>query len=474
LGKPLYKRRKFMDQSRAGSAEVFTWLSRFINLERGQSLKSFRLDRMEILAALAGHPERSAPVIHVAGSKGKGSVTGMIAAILEAEGLRTARYTSPHVLEYRERITQGSAFFDESVYTGAGEELRAVEEELRTSSKPEFKIFNQNHDGGEAPTFFELLTLYFFLCARRAGSELMIVETGMGGRLDATNIVSPLASVITLIELEHTEYLGNTLAAIAGEKAGIIKAGKPLILAGQEEEALKVFRRKVLDLPSPLFYFPDEGNIKNIRVTKEGTSFALEFFHAPLFPALPDLSVPIPGEIQAENAGLAVLAAKTAFLSLGEEAVRRGLRDFKLPARFERIQDTPPLIIDGAHTKESIKKCVETFTGLYGEGGILLFGCAAGKDAQSMGELLIPHFSRIIITTPGTFKKSYPQEVYGRFAETAAGRKGLTLVHIGETEKAVDQALLWGRETGLPILGTGSFYLASEIRNSSSLRGETR
>jgi len=148
---------------------VFDWLSRFINLERGQSSKSFRLERMEFLAELAGHPEHRAPVIHVAGSKGKGSVTGMITAMLEAWGMKTARYTSPHVSEYRERIALGSGFFDESCYIAAGEELRDILHSVQApAAGPAESLFNPSSPQGEEPSFFEIFTLYFFLCARQA------------------------------------------------------------------------------------------------------------------------------------------------------------------------------------------------------------------------------------------------------------------------------------------------------------------
>jgi dihydrofolate synthase/folylpolyglutamate synthase len=443
-----------MERPFTSSAEVFRWLSRFIDLERGQNVKSFRLERMELLAAAAGHPEGSAPAIHVAGSKGKGSVTGMISAILSAAGFETARYCSPHVREYRERITLGGRFFDESIYAGAGNELRGIAE--RVSAEPEYRLFNGKY-GGEAPTFFELLTLYFFLCARLARCGVMAVETGMGGRLDPTNVVDPLASVITSIELEHTEYLGNTLAAVAGEKAGIVKPGKPLILAEQAPEALAVFKKAAAEKEAPLWYFPETAAIKNLKVSGEGTGFTLILENAaPL-----DLSLAIPGEVQARNAGLAVLTLRRTFPAVDDETVRRGLRDFTLPARFEKIRENPPVIIDGAHTPVSIALCTATFTGIYGEGGMLLFGCAAGKDARGMAEILVPHFSEIVITTPGNFKPGDPEGVYRVFKAAARDGKVILLPHTGE---AVAHTLDSSRRRKLPVLGAGSFYLAAEIR----------
>ncbi|MDR3148274.1 MAG: tetrahydrofolate synthase [Treponema sp.] len=442
----------------SGSSDVFLWISRFINMGRGQSYKSFRLDRMRVLCDLAGNPEGVAPVIHVAGSKGKGSVTGMIAAILNAAGHKTARYASPDVMEKRERIAWGNLFFDESVYAEAGNELAGVVEKLRGLGGPEGHLFDPSREEGEEVTFFELMTLYFFLCARYARCDAMAVETGMGGRLDATNIVSPLVTVITLIELEHTEYLGDTLGAIAMEKAGIVKTRVPLVLAAQEDEALAVFRRETQAKDAPLLYFPDLAEIRDVQVSRGGTRFTLRQFHGN--PGELRLSVKIPGEVQAHNAGLAVLAARQAYPRLRGEEIRRGLEDFSLPARFEQIMSDPELVIDGAHTSKSVEQCRDTFVSLYGAGGILIFGCTAGKNAMAMAEILAPHFSRIIITTPGSFKKSSPEELYRIFGEHT--RESTELLLIPDTAKAVERAL--DKNRGRPILGTGSFYLAAEIR----------
>ena len=450
-----------MSSNFTSSAEVFLWLSRFINLEKGQKPKSFRIDRMEALAELSGRPERCAPSIHIAGSKGKGSVTGMAAAILEASGLRTARYMSPHINDIRERICFGGSYFDEEIYCAAGSELREITEvRLPASANP---LFDETTADGCEPTYFELLTLYFFLCARRGECGVMVAETGMGGRLDSTNVLDPLVSVITIIELEHTAFLGNTISEVAGEKAGIIKRGKPLILAKQKEEALAVFRDRTKEKESPLLYFPEIAGISNLNVRRSGTDFTLSFNTAqqniPLFTSPLSLYVPIPGKVQAENAALAVTAVKTAFPETSEDAVIQGLKNFYIPGRFEKIKDTPPFIIDGAHTPESLALCIETFCLLYGEGGVLIFGCAADKDAAAMAKIVCAHFSGIFITTPGTFKISNPALVYEAFA--AQSDKA---VLIEDTQTAVKKAVDFARAENIPVLGTGSFYLAAEIR----------
>jgi len=413
---------------------------------------------------MAGHPEKCAPAVHVAGSKGKGSVTGMMAAILDASGIKTARYASPHVNDFRERITMGDNFFDEAVYVAAGRELKELVDGIPSS--PYAELFDSHFENGESASFFELVTMWYFLCARIARCQALSVETGMGGRLDATNILDPLVSVITIIELEHTEFLGNTIAAIAGEKAGIIKPGRPLILAEQRDEALAVFKEHAERKNSPLLYFPDCAEIRNPRLSREGVSFTLALKNETLH----DLFVPIPGEVQAYNAGLAILALKTAFpgeSGITEKRIREGLARFSIPARFERISVTPPIVVDGAHTPRSVGMCVDTFTGLYGDGAVLVFGCAEGKDILSMAKLCAPRFSRIIVTTPGTFKKSNPGEIFTAFNEEVKKlNPAPELAFIPDTEEAVKEAVRLALENGLPILGTGSFYLAAEIRKA--------
>ena len=441
------------------SAEVFSWLDQFINLERGQSPKSFSLQRMKILCELAGNPERCAPSIHIAGSKGKGSITVITSAILEAAGYRVARYMSPHIIDIRERICIGSVFFDDSVYCSAGNELREIVETRLPGINCE--LFNPDCENGEKPTFFELLTLLFFLCARFSACDIMVIETGMGGRLDCTNVVDPLVSIISLIELEHVKYLGNTIAAIAGEKAGIIKQGKPLVLARQKDEALEVFKKTAAERQSSLTYFPQAAKIDELKIDKNGTNFVLSLEGCPPM----RLYIPVPGTVQAENAALSIIAIKTVLPDIKEAAFRTGLENFRIPARFELALKAPPLIIDGAHTPESIALCCETFCSLYGTGNILIFSCATDKNVQLMAQHLIPHFSNVIITSQGTFKVSDPDKIFAVFGELAGKQdKGAKIHLIKDTGAALKQAVEWSKKENLSILCTGSFYLASEIR----------
>ena len=433
---------------------MYTWLSSFINMERGlgggpssAAEEHFKLDRIRELAGLAGNPELSAPVIHIAGSKGKGSVTAMIASVLETAGIKTARYMSPHVSDWRERISRGDGtFFPDAIYAEAGEELRQIYESYR-----EFKngaginqktgVHSELYSG--EPTFFELMTLLFFLCARRENCKAMVVETGLGGRLDATNIVNSAVSVITVIEKEHTEYLGDTLTKIAREKAGIIKQNRPVVSAEQEAEVLAVLRQKALELNAPFTYVTEGINVPNMQLK---------------------------GSVHEYNAALAVRAVRLAFPGIDETSVIKGLQEVTLPARFETIKTGPPFVIDGAHTPLSVALCVKTFFELYGNGGILIFGCAADKDSASMAEILLPHFSYCVITSTGTFRASDPDSVYKTFCsalkQDAAGEQNTVIDFMPDTKTAIDKVTELSKEKNLPVLGCGSFYLAAEIRKA--------
>lgn len=446
------------------SEQVFLWIESFTNYEKIPSSRPFRLDRMEALAELAGHPEKCAPVIHVAGSKGKGSVSTIIASLLQRSGLSTGRYLSPHVSDYRERIGLADRFFEEDIYCAAGEELRQIVEKAPVAYP---QLFDSTKGNGEVPTFFELCTLLFFLCCRRAQVDIMVVEVGMGGRLDATNIVDPLVSVITPIELEHTAYLGNTIAAIAGEKAGIIKRGKPAVLAPQQREALSVFQSITQERQAPLYYLPDMLEVKEVHISPRGTQWTWEVKegeNSHLWPenlrAHPqNFSIPLIGEIQAWNTLQALAALYRIFPDKDWTVLLSELSSLSLPARFERVHEKPEVILDGAHTPRSIKLCLTTFCTLYGEGNILLFGCAADKDVESMAEILTPHFSEIILTRPGTFKKSDLPRMEEAFRESGGSFKTLE-----ETDAAINLAIHKAHEKGKALLVCGSFYLAAEAR----------
>jgi len=426
--------------------EVYAYLDGYLNFERKLEPTEYRLDRMQTLQRLFDWPDRSYRVIHVAGSKGKGSTATMIASILaETEG-PVGLYTSPHLLSFTERIAVDGKPVSNSILLASAMELSNRFEGKKPDDFP----------GGETPTYFELLTLLGFLCFRRAGCTSVVVEVGLGGRLDSTNVVMPVACAITSIELEHTDLLGDTIQKIAWEKAGIIKPGIPVFTSASRLEALEVIRARAAELNAPLFELDVEARIENCITDARGTGATIQwrdesFFRTPL-----DMRTPMIGQVQMRNATLAAMVTRS--LGCGEEAIINGLSKAKLRARFEIQTGSPTIILDGAHTEDSIKACVEDFRHLFPDGGNLLFGCAKGKPPRLMAAALRALFSEVIITRPGTFKESDPQEI-----EAAFKAEGFTVNRIDDTAVAIKKAMELAVLQGSPLLVAGSFYLCAEV-----------
>jgi len=431
--------------------DVFRYLDSFHNMERGVPARTFRLDRVEKLAELAGNPQACCPAIHAAGSKGKGSTCAMVASIMTVAGYRTGLYVSPHVEDFRERINLSGTFFSGASYAAAGELLRAVVEKIGPEGLP----------GGEDPTFFELCTVLGFLQFKQETCDAMVIETGLGGRLDATNIVDPLSVLLTPIELEHTEYLGETIPLIAAEKAGIIKRGRPVFVAEQVPEALEVFRKVAAEREAPFIYLPDELESMDVEVDRDGTSVNMTFKNRHLFPRPLATRLGLVGAIQASNAALAALCVRLTFPEINDEQIEHGLSLAGIPARFERVLEDPLLVLDGAHTANSVAFATETFDSAYGRGGVLLFACAAGKDAVSMARILLPHFSAVFLTAPGAYRKTDPEAVRAAFLRPDAPPPRW----FDDTAEALNSALHHARAHKLPVLAIGSFYLAAEIKS---------
>ncbi len=423
----------------------------FVNVEKGQKTE-FKLDRMRSLAAALGNPEARYPTIHVAGSKGKGSVSTMIARILEATGRRVGLYTSPHLIRWKERISLAGDEMPESVLLAA---MEAVEPLVAGKNAADFV-------GGELPTYFELSTLLGFEAFWRAGCDAAVIETGLGGRLDSTNIIPSQASVITPIELEHTEWLGDTLAKIAYEKAGIIKPGRPCYIARQAPEARAVFERVCGERASPLYELEQLVTIETVEVTRRGTEARLRFLEKKPFTEALVVRTPLIGAVQAENMALALLSAAELAPELAPEAAQAGLARAQLPARFEILPREPPVVLDGAHTPASARLCLASFEQLFPGPKFLLFACAADKHHEELAAILAPAFTDIIVTRPGNFKQSDPEAVYRSFAaHHAQGIKAETRL-ITDTAEAIRRAHEEAAGKGIPLLITGSFYLCAE------------
>ncbi len=433
--------------------EVFSWAEGFTNYERGQlpaDKRAYRLERMRSLLALFGNPETSFRSIHVAGTKGKGSTAALLAAALTASGKRTGLYTSPHVASARERVAVDGMFPDPATFARIGEGVRS-----RIAESAD------RLPGGFSPTTFELYTLLAFLAFREARCSEAVVEVGIGGRLDATNVIMPAACVITPLDLEHTDILGTTIGEIAFEKAGIIKAGVPTFAARQLPAAREVFLAIAAERGAPLALLDDElERLAVDSVSPAGTSCTIKLRGAP--PASFDLA--LVGGFQAENAALAWLALSRSAFGVSVAQAREGFRGVRLPGRVEVVPGSPALVLDGAHTPLAVRRLLETFRALYPRGGVLLFGSVAGKKPREMAEILAPEFDRIVISTPAAFKLSDPSQVHAIFR---------ALRPTAELVADPASALARARELagGEPVLVTGSFYMVSEVRSIAMKAG---
>jgi dihydrofolate synthase/folylpolyglutamate synthase len=426
--------------------EVFRYIESFTNLESSASLfspRTYRLDRMRMLLERFGHPQRSYRTVHIAGTKGKGSTATMLACCLQAAGIRTGLYTSPHVTSYLERMEVLGAAPQISMLLDLAEAVREAVERL-----PEEAVQAMG-----PPNTFELLTLLAFCYFREAGCTHVVVETGIGGRLDATNLVDPQFCLITPIELEHTEVLGDTLPAIAREKAGIFKPRKPVYCAPQQPEVKEELKQAAARIGCPIVFLDEQMRSFEAQVTSEGTEVGFRLAgEQPV-----RYSLALIGTVQGQNAALVHLAVRRSF-PWAEAALARGFAAARLPARMEILRRDPAVVIDGAHTPHSVHQVLDTFLRLFGSDGVLLFAAAAGKKVAEMAQILAPAFRDIVVTAPGSFRASNAPEVYAAFR-----RLNPATVLVADTGRALAQARAIAG-TARPLLVTGSFYLVGTVR----------
>jgi dihydrofolate synthase/folylpolyglutamate synthase len=427
--------------------DVFAWTESFTNFEKGTlpfDKRNYRLDRMRHLLGLFDDPDSGLRIIHVAGTKGKGSTAALLASILDAAGHRTGLYTSPHVTNAFERISIAGEHPRPDLLVRIGNEAKSVVDSLPRDGMP----------GHFAPTTFELYTLLAFLYFREAGCEDAVIEVGIGGRLDATNVVMSEASVITPLDLEHMEVLGDTIEQIAFEKAGIIKPGAPAFSGFQPPPAKKVLQDTAYSRGSTITFLDEELESLVTTLDVTGTSVRLQLRgDDPV-----EFRLSLLGDFQAENAALAYLTLIRTRLEIPRECYRDGLFAASLPGRMEVIGANPPIVLDGAHTPLAVSRLIDSFSKIFPGEAVLLFGSVTGKRPREMASILAHRFPRIVISTPGSFKESDPDQVFKIFN----GLNPDTLL-----EKSPEAALRRAREVSggtRPILVTGSFYMVAEIR----------
>ncbi len=433
--------------------EAIEYLFHFTDYERmakprDAATSAFGLARMNQLLDFLGNPQSNLRVVHIAGTKGKGSTAAMTACILQRAGARVGLYTSPHVESVRERtMVNGQWIAEERVVGHLNRMYPYLQESLKVSDK-------------YTPTFFEIFTAMAFADFLGEGADYAVLEVGLGGRLDATNVITPLVCGITRIGYDHTDKLGDTLTLIGSEKAGILKPGLPAVVAPQEAEALAAIRQKARNLAAPIRLVGQE-----IALVDDDHGFVV----ATPRRRYPGLAVPLVGRHQHVNAavaiGLAEEAAEGTPRQLSPAVVREGLAAIHWRARIETVAERPRVIVDGAHNLDSARTLVATLTSEFAFRRILfVIGMAMDKDVDGFLREVLPRASFVAFTRSQNPRAANPDDLVRR-------ARALSGVEAVACEKPGDAlALARGRaEPDDLVCVTGSFYIAGEVLDA--LRG---
>ena len=408
------------------------------------------LETVEALLAGLGHPERKFPAIHVSGSKGKGSTAVMAQSILTAHGLRTGLFTSPHLVTYRERARVDGRMIPRSAVVDG---IRRVEAAARDAEVAE-RI-------DRPPTFFEVTTALAFDWFAREEVDAAVVEVGIGGRLDATNVLDARVGVITTIELEHTDLLGPDLASIAREKAGILHPHMTGVVGELPREAATVVESTATRVGVPLWHAEKEVRVENRTLSEEGQTFSVRTPRR----QFSDLSLPLLGRFQPLNAGLAVAAcvrfAEATGLELTAENVAAGLSKVRWPGRLERAAKRPELFYDVAHTPESARSVAQSLAEISPLAdpaeSVIVFGCLREKDAGRILDALAPLARTLVVVPLRSDRSARPAELRvaaaGRFPRIVEARSAAEGLRVGRAGTGPD---------GLTLV-VGSDYLVGEL-----------
>jgi len=418
---------------------------------------TFDLNRVRALLNVVGNPDAGLNIVHVAGTKGKGSTSIMVAQLLHEAGARVGLFTSPHVRRWEERIqVNGQEIPERSICEHMSRLRSHVERERR--ERPEL-----------SPTFFEIITAVALMHFRECAADWAVLEVGLGGRLDATNVVSPRVCVITPIGHDHMDKLGNTLAQIATEKAGIVKPGVPVVSAHQESEALSVIRKTVRERNASLRMLGKDMQIDGLSIGPDGNRFALRTWRG----EYPAIELPLLGRHQAENFATAVGALEVlreaGHVRCGDAVVPAAGARVRCPGRVELRSGKPPLIIDGAHTVESAQvlklALQETFPG---RGVVAIVGIASDKDVEGVLREIVPWSRRVLFTKVLDNERASDPEHLAAIARQIDPNIPADTVAIGE---ALPRARALAEPGGL-VCVTGSMYLAGEMAKAADALGD--
>ena len=396
------------------------------------------LERIENLCEKLGNPQDSLKFVHVAGTNGKGSFCSMLDSILREAGYKVGLFTSPYISEFNERIR----FNGENI---SNEDLIEVTEFI----KP---IADAMED---KPTEFELITAIGFEYFKRKGCDTVILEAGLGGRLDSTNIIkTPILSVITGIALEHTEILGDTVEKIAAEKAGIIKAGVPVIFGGNDEAAGRVIAQKALEMGSS-YEKVDRSSLKIEKADLDGSVFS--------FNQRSSLKIPLLGTYQTYNAANVLTAVdvlqKNGY-DISENAIKIGLSKAKWSARFEIISKNPLVIYDGAHNPQGVDNAVKSVLQYFeGERVCIISGVMKDKDYTYMAERIASVAHKVFTVTPDNPRSLDAKEYAKVFSKLSIDSEGYSTI-----DKAAEAAVKYCKDNGKALVCLGSLYMYADVK----------
>ena len=356
--------------------------------------KTKGLDKMKSLMKRLGNPQDNLKIIHVAGTNGKGSVCAMLTSVLMEAGYNVGLFTSPHLVEYNERIQINRLPIPQDDFEKIGSRVQ--------------KACNQMmQDGEEPPIFFEVITAMAFIYFYKQDVDIVILETGIGGRYDATNIIkTPLASVITSIGKDHMEFLGDTIEEISREKSGIIKENCPTVLYDSDKSVYNIISAICTEKNSQLFSAKDSIIVKE-GYTMEGTNFSIKNKSF----AYDNISLELLGKYQVSNAKTTLFvieSLKKSGYNISREHIYTGLQKANWAGRMELIQKNPPIIIDGAHNEESAKAFIESLQGIIKENKVyMLIGVVKGKDYKTILKILMP-YTHTVIVTESSYSRALP------------------------------------------------------------------
>ncbi len=425
--------------------ESLEYLLKFADYERiSRAGIVWDLKRIERLLARLGDPQNSARSVHVAGTKGKGSTSAMIASVLKSAGYKAGLYTSPHLLSYTERIQVNGKPIDESDWAKLTEWL-----------KPNVEAENRIGDLGELTTF-EIFTAMAFLHFRQVKADWQVLEVGLGGRLDATNVVRPEVCVITSISFDHMDVLGNTLGKIAGEKSGIIKPGADVVSAPQSPEAMEVIERVCREQRVKLVKVGEDVTWEAGEFDTEGQSFRVKGRKGEY-----DLRIPLLGEHQIENAANAVAAAELLVESgarIKPEAIVQGLGKVDWPGRLQVLGREPWVIVDGAHNAYSVQRLGEALERYFKfEKLTLIMGFGSDKDVAGMTAEAVKITEDIIVVASKHPKAVKPEALRAEFQ-----KHGVTPRVVESVKEAVRLALDVAGPNDL-VCAAGSLFVIAEV-----------